>query len=220
MTAIDNSTLFMWYPLLVLSNGYIGVELMRRLDNFEEECPGYYNDDLCYAPGPSGSDDVTVTNSTDVDKTGNKVSRIYKKKRHVNIDTVRNVGYVVLFLLALAVVLWGVIVGMYVKNQCMSCPKPGATDSAGQANANDESSRNLMKALAVVSLILTIFSASYVLYFNDVVRTCENNEWKRDEEQKTKESQYQMVTDVACVGIGLSIPSIITIMYRTFSSSK
>jgi hypothetical protein len=219
MSDFDNSTLFMWYPLLVLSNGYIGVELMRRLDNFEEECPGYYNDDLCYASGPSGSDDVSVTNSTDVDETGNKVSKIYKKKRHVNIDTVRNVGYVVLFLLALAVVLWGVIVGMYIKNKCVSCPQtPQGEDDA--LNSSDESSKNLMKALAVVSLILTIFSTSYVFYFSDVVRTCENNEWKRDEDHKTKESQYQMVNDVACVSIGLSIPSIITIMYRTFRTPK
>jgi len=202
---LSQTTMFLWYPLLVLSNGYIAVELMRRIDAFEEECPGYYNDDLCYA---TSGDKIATMPGPD----GTELK--YEKKRHVNIDTVRNVGYVVLILLALAVVFWGVIVGIFIKQQCVKCD-----GSAGQSK--DMATFNwVAKFLAVICLVLTIFSASYVFYFNDAVRACASHEWKRDEDSKTKENQYQMASDIACISIGLSVPSIITIMYRTFNNSQ
>mmetsp|Transcript_4033 Transcript_4033/g.6211 ORF Transcript_4033/g.6211 Transcript_4033/m.6211 type:complete len:224 (+) Transcript_4033:201-872(+) len=211
MAQINKTTLLLWYPVLVLSNGFIAVELMRRLDAFEEDCPNYFNDDKCNSPqhlrdDPSGNIGTIGT------KDGPTIS--YEKQNHIDSEHVKTLGYVAIGVLSLVIVLWGVLVGILIKRRCMgNCN----TDQKAMESDQDTYSK-IARFLAIIAFALTVISMIYVFYFNDTIRNCASNEWATsgDNNMKTKESQYHMVSDIACISIGLTIPSTVAILYNSF----
>ena len=210
---ISVQELLIWYPALVAANSYLSVGLLSKLDSFMDDCPSYLSDDKCNQTSHHHSPSGEPNNQGQI-QTTNGPSIPYEYQRHTSVSTTKSIGYMAIIWLSIVVVLWGVLVGIVVKQKCIC-----GGDSDRIAQEDTKTFNATAKALAIFTLLLCSTSSFFVYNWNQIVRGCSTNEWAmKDDGIETEQSTYLTMGDIASACVGLSLPALAYVLIKTFSA--